>query len=200
MDYTKIYQADIAKLLDPEDQVLRVVPYRLARGAERVQRECTPDVTGGRLSPSPPGPCPQTQESPSRERHSDNRSLLDRILDIDWPWNRIDWDEKFGGTSVAGRAGSLAVRIADGTRHGARQFGVVTARRFAVVRRIGTDRFTLVAEAPRKDVVHVQRRGRLLQRGRVVIGFADGSQLAVENGILRTGQAKRLVAALAAAT
>jgi hypothetical protein len=194
MDYTKIYQADIAKLLGPEDPVLSVVPYRLAHGAERVER--TPEVIERRLRPLPRGLRRRAQELQSRDRQSDSRSLLDRILDIDWPWNRLDWDEKLGGTSVAGQPGSLAIRLADGTRHGVALYGVVTARRFVVVRRIGTDRFTLVTETPRGAVVQVRRRGRLLQRGRVVIGFADGSLLAVQTGILLTGQAGRLVAAL----
>jgi hypothetical protein len=198
MDYTKIYQADIAKLLGPDDQVLAVVPYRLAHGAERVERD--QEVIERRLQPLPRGLRRRAQGLESRERRADgaaNRSLLDRILDIDWPWNKIDWDEKFAGTSVAGRPGTLAVRLADGTRHGVGQFGVVTTRRFVVVRRIATDRFTLVAEAPRSDVVQARRRSRPFQRGRVMIGFADGSRLAVDTGILLAGQAKRLVAALA---
>ncbi|HEU5156902.1 MAG TPA: hypothetical protein VFU43_07885 [Streptosporangiaceae bacterium] len=197
MDYTKIYQADIAALIGPDDQVFAVVPYRLAHGAERVERDA--DVIERRLRPLPRGLRRRAQDLGSRERRADgagNRSLLDRILDIDWPWNKIDWDEKFAGTSVAGRPGSLAVRLADGTRHGVALFGVVTARRFVIVRRIATDRFTLVAEAPRAEVVEARRRSRPFQRGRVVIGFADSSQLAVHTGILLSGQAKRLVAAL----
>lgn len=198
MDYTKIYQADITQLLGPDDQILTVVPYRLAHGAERVERDA--EVIERRLRPLPRGVRRRAQELGARDRRGDGtaqRSLLDRILDIDWPWNKIDWDEKFAGTSVAGRPGSLAVRLADGTRHGVGQFGVVTARRFVVVRRIATDRFTLVAEAPRNDVVQARRRSRPFQRGRVVIGFVDGSRLAVDTGILLAGQAKRLVAALA---
>jgi hypothetical protein len=198
MDYTKIYQADIAKLLGPDDQVLAVVPYRLGHGAERVERD--QEVIERRLRPLPRGLRRRAQDRGSRDRRgggSANRSLLDRFLDIDWPWNKVDWDEKFAGTSVAGQPGSLAVRLADGTRHGVSQFGVVTTRRFIVVRRIATDRFTLVAEAPRSDVVQARRRSRPFQRGRVVIGFADGSRLAVDTGILLAGQARRLVAALA---
>jgi hypothetical protein len=198
MDYTKIYQADIAKLLGPGDQVIAVVPYRLAHGAERVERD--QEVIERRLRPLPRGLRRRAQDRGSRQRRADGtakRSLLDRILDINLPWNRVDWDEKFAGTSVAGRSGSLAVRLADGTRHGVSQFGVVTTRRFVVVRRIATDRFTLVAEAQRSDVVQARRRSRPFQRGRVVIGFADGSRLAVDTGILLAGQAKRLVAALA---
>ena len=197
MDYTKIYHADITQLLGADDQVLAVVPYRLAHGAERLERDS--EVIERRLRPLPRGLRRRAQELGSRERPADgaaSRSLLDRILDVDWPWNKIDWDDKLAGTSVAGRPGSLAVRLADGTRHGVRQFGVVTTRRFLVVRRIATDRFTLVAEAPRSDVVQARRRSRPFQRGRVVIGFADGSRLAVHTGILLAGQAKRLVAAL----
>jgi hypothetical protein len=197
MDYTKIYRTDIAELLGQEDQVFAVVPYRLAAGAERVERD--PEVIERRLRPLPKALRRRAQAAATRERRAggSSRSLFDRILDIDWPWNKVDWDEKLAGTSVAGRPGSLAVRLADGTRHGVSQFGVVTERRFVVVRRVATDRFTLVVEAPRGDVVQARRRARPLQRGRVVIGFTDGSQLAVDTGILLSGQAKRLVAALA---
>ncbi|HEX6470251.1 MAG TPA: hypothetical protein VF069_14230 [Streptosporangiaceae bacterium] len=194
MDYTKIYQADIATLLGKEDEVLAVVPYRSAPGAERV--EATPQVVERRPGPQPRAPRRRGQEVHAEEGRSDGRSLLDRILDIDWPWNRLEWDEKLGGTSVAGAPGSLAVRLADSTRNGVAQYGVVTARRFVVVRRVGPDRFTLVAEAMRGDVVYARRRGRPFQRGRVVIGFTDGSQLAVLTGIFLSGQANRLAAAL----
>jgi hypothetical protein len=194
MDYTKIYQGDIAALMGPDDPVLAVVPYRLAPGAERVAR--TPEVVERRLRPLPRGVRRRAQELQARGQRTGSPSLLDRILDIDWPWNRLDLDEKLGGMSVAGAPGSVAVRLADGTRHGVSQYGVVTARRFVVVRRIGTDRFALVAEAPRSEVVSVRRRSRPFQRGRVVIGFADGSQLAVLTGVVVAGQAKRLAAAL----
>lgn len=176
MDYTRIFHADITELLGPDEPVLTVVPYRLAPGVERVERD--------------------VEAAATERRSTGDRSLLDRILDIDWPWNRIDWDEKLAGVTVTGRPGSLAVRLAEGTRHGVSQFGVVTARRFVVVRHVATDRFTLVVEAPRGDVMRATHRSRPLQRGRVVIGFADGSQLAVHTGILLGRQAKRLVAAL----
>jgi hypothetical protein len=194
MDYTKIYHADITKLLGPDEQMLAVVPIRLAHGAEHVER--SPEVVERRLRPLPRGLRRRAQDLQSRGRRAENRSLLDRILDIDWPWNRIDWDDKLGGTSVVGPPGSLAVRLADAARHQVSQYGVVTTRRFAIVRRIAADRFTLVAEAPRDEVVQARRHGRPFQRGRVVIGFADGSRLAVETGILLTRQAGRLVAAL----
>jgi hypothetical protein len=195
MDYTKIYRADVAALLGPGDEVLAIVPYRLAPGAERIER--TPQVIERRLEPLPRRLRRRAQDAHDRTRRpGDGRSPLDRILAIDWPWNRIDWDARLGGTSVAGGPGSHAVRIADATRDRAGHFGVVTAHRLVVVRRVGTDKFTMAAEAPRADVVYARRRGRLFQRGRVLIGFVDGSQLAVDTGILSARQAGRLVTAL----
>jgi hypothetical protein len=203
MDYTKIYRTDVAALLGSGgsgsggsgDEVLAIVPYRLAPGAERVER--TPQVIERRLEPLPRRLRRRAQDVHGRARRSGgDRSPLDRILAIDWPWNRIDWDARLAGTSVAGGTGSHAVRIADATRDGAGHFAVATAHRFVVVRRIGTDKFTFAAEAPRADVVYARRRGRPFQRGRVVIGFVDGSQLTVDIGIFTAGQANRLVTAL----
>src|SRR5919198_3654167 len=146
MDYTKIYSADITELLDDEDQVLAIVPYRIAHGAERVERDQDPgqdagqasgqdrdqdgnqDVAEPRSRPHPPGQRRHVQQPGpgSRERHPESPSPLDRLLDIDWPWNKIDWDDKLGGTSVAGRPGSLSLRRPDGPPPGVSQFGVVT--------------------------------------------------------------------------
>jgi hypothetical protein len=195
MNYTKIYRTDVAALLDPGDEVLAIVPYRLAPGAERIER--TPEVIERRLEPLPRRLRRRAQDAHGRMRRpGGGRSPLDGILAIDWPWNRIDWDAKLAGTSVTGIPGSHAVQIADATRDGTGHFGVVTAHRFVVVRQVGTDKFTVAAEAPRADVVYVRRRGRPFQRGRVVIGFVDGSQLAVGTGILFARQATRLVTAL----
>jgi hypothetical protein len=171
VDYTRIYRADVSELIGSADEVLAIVPYRSAYGTERFETE-------------------------PRERRSGSRSPLNRLLDIDWPWNRIDWDKVIGGVSVSGSPGSSAIRLADATSNDAGQFGVVTGQRLVVIRQVGGDRFELVAEAPRAEVVYARRKGRFLQRGRVVIGFADGSCMAVTTGILLTHHAKRLITAL----
>jgi hypothetical protein len=189
MDYTKIYRTDIATLLGPADQVLVIVPYQLAHGAERI--EGPPEALESRLNP-----LARRLHRRAREPRPGGRSLLDRILDIDWPWNRVDMDEKLAGVAVVGSTGSHAVRIADATRRAGGLFTVVTEQRFIVVRRVGTDKFELVAEVPRAEAVFARRQGRLFQRGRVVVGFADGSRLAVHTGVLSAGQAKRLVRVL----
>lgn len=194
MDYTKIYRTDVTALLEPGDQAFAIVPYRLAHGAERVER--TPEVVERRLRPLPRRLRRRVSGLQAGEPPPGDRSMLDRVIDYDLPWNQIDWDKTISGTSVAGGPGSWAVRLADATRQGSQLFGVVTARRFAIVRRVATDRFEPVAEVPRADVVYARRHGRPFQRGRVVIAFADGSYIAVENGIFLTGQARRLVAAL----
>jgi hypothetical protein len=186
MDYTKIYRADVATLLGPADQVLVIVPYQLAEGAERI--EGPPEELESRLNP-----LARRLHRRAREPRTGGRSPLDRILDVDWPWNRVDTDEMLAGVAVSGSTGSHAVRIADATRRAVGLFAVVTGQRFVIVRRTGTDKFELVAEVPRAEVVFARRQGRLFQRGRVVVGFADGSRLAVHTGVVTAGQAKRLV-------
>lgn len=192
IDYTKAYHTDVAGLLGPGDQLLAIVPYRLAHGAEKLER--TPEVVERRLRPLPRRLRHRAGDLHARE-HRD-RSLLWRIIDPDWRWNRIDWDQVIGGTSVAGRFDSLAVGLYNATKQGVGQYGVVTAQRFTVLRKVGTDRFEPVTEVRRADVVYARRKGKLFQRGRVVIGFVDGSYIAVNSGILFTGQARRLVTAL----
>jgi hypothetical protein len=194
VDYTKIYRADMATLLGPDENVFAVVPYRLAFGAE--PPPATPEEAERRLGSLPRGLRRRVADLGTHERPPGNRTLLHRVLDFDWPWDRVDVDEKIGGTAVGGAPGSIGVRFADATRDRVGQFAVVTAQRLAVAHQQAKDRFALVAEAPRADVVSAVRRGRLLQRGRVVIAFADGSAIAVNTGILLTKQAKRLVAAL----
>jgi hypothetical protein len=196
MNYTRIYRTDVARLLDPDEQVLAVVPCRLAYGAERLEH--TAEVLERRLRPLPGPLRRRAQAVLTRAGGSGDRSALDRVIDfLDWPWNRIDWDEKLWGVALAGRSGSHAVRLADAIRDGASPFGVVSSRRLLVMRRIAAERFQMVAEVSRSEVLDARRRGRPLQRGRVVIGFADDSRVAVGTGILLTGQAGRLVAALA---
>jgi hypothetical protein len=193
MNYTKIYRTDIARLLDPGDQVLVIVPYRLAHGAAAIEWTSEEAGHGSRYIPR------RLRDRVADTQEPGGRSLLDRILGIfspNWSWNNIDWDKVIGGTSVTGRSDSPAGRLYTATREGVSLFGVVTAQRFAVVRNIATDRFEPVAEVSRAQVVSARRRGKPLQRGRVVIGFADGSHIAVSSGILFTGQARRLVTAL----
>jgi hypothetical protein len=171
VDYTRIYRADVSELIGSADEVLAIVPCRSAFGTERLETE-------------------------PREPRSGNRSTLGHLLDIDWPWNRIDWDKVIGGVSVSGSPGSWAIRLAHATANDSGQFAVVAGQRLVVIRQVGGDRFELVAEAPRTEVVYARRKGRFLQRGRVVIGFADGSSIAVTTGILFTHHAKRLATAL----
>jgi len=194
MDYTNIYNGDVARLLGANDRVLAMVPCRLAHGAENVAR--TARVIERRLSP-----LPGVVRRGAVDRHKHRaprraRSVLERIIDQDWPWSRVDVDEKISGTSLAGFSDSRAVQFADATRARTNLFALVTSHRFAIVRRTAGGDFEIVVEAPRAEVVSAVRRGRPLQRGRVVLGFADRSQVAFECGILLTGQARRLVASL----
>jgi hypothetical protein len=196
IDYTKNYQAKIAGLLDPADQVIAIVPYHLAHGAEKIA--WTPEELERKFWYLPRRA--RKELAGTQPRRDRDRSLLDRVLDAlspSWPWDDFDLEKAIWGATVTGRSDSPAGRLYSATEKGsAERFGVVTAHRFAVLKKVGLDRFELVAEARRAEVVSVRRQGRPFQRGRVVIEFADGSHLAVLCGLLLTGQARRLVTAL----
>jgi hypothetical protein len=195
MDYTKIYRTDVAALLGPGEQVLAIVPYQHAPGAEQVQGP--PEELERRLPPLARKAHRRVRERNARERRSARSSWPFRLLflDFDWPWNRTDVDEKLSGIAVAGTVGSHAVRIFDATKRVEGDYLVVTDQRFIVVHRVGTDRLEWIVDAARADIVFARRASRLFQRGRVIIGFADESKLAVLTGVIVAGQAKRLVTA-----
>jgi hypothetical protein len=195
IDYTKNYQAKIAGFLEPGDQVIVIVPYQLAHGAEKIA--WTPEERERKLWYLPRRA--RQEMAGTRPPRGRDRSLLDRVLDMlspSWPWDDFDMEKAIWGATVAGRSDSPAGRLYIATKRGAEQFGVVTAQRFAVLKKVGMDGFELVAEARRAEVVSARRRGRPFQRGRVVIEFADGSHIAVLCGLFLTGQARRLVTAL----
>jgi len=74
---------------------------------------------------------------------------------------------------------------------------VVTDRRLVFAEQSYRDNsFTEVTSIPRAAVLAARREGRFLQRGRVVMDFADLSRIALRTGILFTGAARRLVSAV----
>lgn len=96
------------------------------------------------------------------------------------------------GVSLMGRPGSLAHRLLDAMSWG--NHIVVTDARILVAD-LG-DTGSLAWEAPRSIVVHAAVTPRLLQRGRVTLGFSDGSVLRVMAGMFFAKQARSMVAAL----
>lgn len=131
--------------------------------------------------------------------------VLERVLDaasgdlID-----IDPEELLWGVSASGRVGSWAAQLSaviNDPEHSS--YCVVTDQRLIIADwQTHTDRpdsptsFTELISVPRNAVFRARRQGRFLQRGRVVLDFADLSQLALMTGILFTSAATRLVRAL----
>ncbi|MEV0568446.1 hypothetical protein [Dactylosporangium sp. NPDC050588] len=111
---------------------------------------------------------------------------------------RVDVDKAIGGYAVTGPDDSCAARLDRGIRDATMVHCVVTDRRLVLADMDDDLRgFRLRAAVPRTAVLRARRDGRFLQRGRVVVDFADLSQLALLTGVFGTGRADALVAALA---
>jgi hypothetical protein len=108
-----------------------------------------------------------------------------------------DPDSWLGGVAVAGAVGSCAALLHPHLGGGDSVYCVVTDRRLMLVAHgLQPMAFRPLAEVPLDAVARAQRRGRILQRGRVVIEFRDGSLLALFTGVFGTARANALVAAL----
>ena len=107
-----------------------------------------------------------------------------------------------GGVSTAGHAGSWAHLLVGAYRgplgKQRSQFLLVTDRRLLLASRkiFGKDPdYAVALEVPRDALAQAATEGRPFARGRVAIGFTDGSLIALL-GTYRTGRARALTQAL----
>lgn len=111
-------------------------------------------------------------------------------------WNAAA-ERLVAGVSLSGAPGSLARGLRgafDALQGGANHLLLTDAR--LVAADLGSARACVVWQVPRHVLAGVRLKPRLLQRGRVAVGFTDGSVLCLVTGMLTAGEAKRLVAAV----
>ncbi len=112
-------------------------------------------------------------------------------------WNAAA-ERMVGGVSLTGAPGSLAHALmgAFGGFSGGANHLILTGQRL-IAAELLTDRGRAVWQVDRRQLIGVVHQPRFLQRGRVVLGFADGSALAMMTGMFTSREAGRLVAAAA---
>lgn len=120
----------------------------------------------------------------------------DRSVSFD-PLNGVQWEPAeaaaerlVGGTTLVGFPGCLAQRLAAA----ATEHLVLTDQRL-LAGTYGDGPLRTQWQTPRTQVAEVAHRPRLLQFGRVEVGFVDGSVVRLMLGMLSPRPARRLVAA-----
>jgi hypothetical protein len=201
MDPARIYRRDLQDLVGPDETVraaamCRATPggsNQLERSMEDFEREYS--LLPTQLRKKAAAASFRTQsESPPREK---------------WYWRvlgvlsggdsivRADPDKLFGGVVARGAADSCAAHLNRHLHGDDSIYCVVTDRRLLLAARtLSTDAFRPLADVPVEAVTGARRHGWFLQRGRVVLNFADGSMLTVFTGIFGTARANTLVDAL----
>ena len=114
------------------------------------------------------------------------------------PANSIDWDKLLGRATAIGEAGSYAYRLFH-ELGGAGKYCLVTDRRLLLLRSQregGSFRFEPLLAIPRDSVAGARVQARGFSRGRVVVGFADGSAIALHTGMVERSRARQLAHAL----
>ncbi len=128
-------------------------------------------------------------DPPSR---ADRDLLIDHLLGLPSPFWVERTDRLVTGVSLIGHRGCAAMRMRDAVVGGFDDL-VPTDRRLLAVRIPAGAPAEIGWQAPRADVVGIHRRPRLLQAGRLMVAFTDGSIIALMAGLVRRAPARRLV-------
>ncbi len=170
-DFRKLYGAELAAALRPDERLHAVGPYTEPLAGDE-----------SRLGVAGPGP----------DRLILGFSFLHGLL-----WNHHRIDRALGGVCGVGGPDSIAVRLwraaedcPDNTYY------AVTDQRLVLLAWRLPAEFRVVFEVPRSAVAGARRKGKPFQRGRVELRFTDGSMKAFTTGILRTTHARALLKAL----
>lgn len=196
MDPVKVWRDELRALLPADEQLLAAAACQKAFGADRLER--SPEEME-RLLRFLPGPTRDRALAALRAEPVPEKAW-ERVLGVLVGADSIirsDVDKVLGGVAATGHVGSCAARFAAafGARTGVHC--VVTDRRLLLAERhLNPVRFDPRVEVPRRAVLHAHREGRFLQRGRVVIDFVDLSRIALMTGMIFTGRADAIVAAL----
>lgn len=138
------------------------------------------------------------------EREPNWLDKIERVIEPD-----VDVAKILGGQAAAGAVGSVAEAVHDAveTRVFAKK---LVADQLAVTDRrvlfcatdsstsveVGVWALPIVLALPRDAIVDVTRRAKVLQRGRLVFTFVDGSMIALNFGVLNPRAANRILDAL----
>lgn len=191
-DYPKIFGPKLGPLLGQDERVLDMAPFHPTLAGDEGSFERPPEL----MSRSEKWVRRRYGKLPSAP--DDGWVGFDPIGGVEINQRRLD--RIAGGVSASGSATSIAAQmlVARQVRRG--RLYVVTDRRMMLVGGPDLKVLAVVFELPRAAVVSARRERKLLtlQLSRVVLDFADGSQLACLAGwFLAASRARSLVAALA---
>jgi hypothetical protein len=195
INYLKHFKADVEKVLQPGEQLIDLGLYHAPLVGDESRLERTRDELSPRMRRyadrhgSPP---PSSPPSPSGKLFS-----FDLFTGLDVNDDRVA--RFFGGRSGEGSVDSVAGRWWRAAKDlSSAEYGVTNRRLLLLNRPAGEDAYEIAFSVPREQVAFAARRGKLLfQRGRVEVRFTDRSMIAFTTGLLTTGRARSLVAALA---
>ena len=184
----KLYRDQIAPLLLAGEEPLHAENVQGFVAANRIERR-----TVDRFAPLPQ-PIRARLERCDGEIRADTRNALERIIDAtEFP--TIDLDPLFGsvGHGAIGSAAQTFQAALD--KQG---IGVLMATNMRLVLVDGdiTKPWRRLAAVSRRAITGARSRPHWLQRGRLIVDFADGSLMGFVTGYLFAGAARRLADAL----
>ena len=196
IDRLKLWEAEFRALLAPGESALMAIPCRVSFGTDRLERSPEEMERLFRFLPRRLQDEAMTSLQGGPITRTGWQKVWEKVLDsatgqmID-----VDIDKLIGGVSATGHVGSWAHQLSSalGSRTA---YCVVSNRRLLFAEQKVNGPFAELASLPRQAVVRAHRAGKIMQRGRVLLDFADLSQLALMTGILSTGPADKLVSTI----
>jgi hypothetical protein len=166
LDFTAKVAPELAPSLEPGEAVRLVTPFDLTPGADR--------------STPAPRPAPPDDRGAVRRGAEGTADFLASLATNTSPVSGRgpDVDRLLNGVAITGAGGSIAQATAallDGPR---RTYLAVTDRRILAVSESAG--YRVGGSLDRAQVVRVEHRPVLVNRGRVVVTFTDGSTLALQ--------------------
>lgn len=191
----KVYLPELRAMLSAGETPVAAAMCHEAFGAERVERSPADLERMFRLLPRPL----RERLTAAAQAEPVQRKPWERMVDVlTGTDSLVDFDEAaFFGVTASGHVGSCAARLLAALRGRSFVYCVVSDRRLIIAQWSDDPvAFAEVASLPLTAVLNARRVGTIAHRGRVVLDFADLSQLAVMTGFFFSGAADRLVAAI----
>jgi hypothetical protein len=192
INYVKMYGADVAKVLKPDERLVDMGPYRepLIGDESRLER------TFDELSPRMREHVEKRGSLPASDKFVQGFDPLAGGLQV----NPSRIDRWLGGISGEGGVSSIAGQLwrAADKYDGDTSYAVTDQRLLLLGEaKLGSGDYRIIFELPRTAVASAARKGKLLfQRGRVEVRFTDRSMKAWTPGMVFAARARSLVAAL----
>jgi hypothetical protein len=190
INHLKYARADVEKVLEPGERLIDLGLYHEPLIGDESRLERAEDELSPRMRR-----CVDKHGSPPPR--SERLFSFDLFTGLDVNEDRVA--RFFGGRKGEGAVDSVAGRWwrAAKNRAGLTEYGVTDRRLLLLASLSGKDKYKVTFSVPRAQVESVAHRGKLLfQRGRVEVRFTDRSMIAFTTGMLTTGPARALVAAL----